>query len=947
MPGAQCHAVRVAVTGTDVRRLRDRLAAAGPWRLWTDDIPGAATGPIAVRRRASELRRPVRGDVRCVLLRYGDGTADLVVVAHRDRLDGPGLDHLVAVLTGERPPSPAPHPAAPRAGLPPVAAAPDWGGGDPSSTAHAACRVDLPLPHATAPAALRLPALAVTLARYDGHGATAAATVGTDDRGAREYALPASATLRDLADAEPAHTAQGVVAGILDAGPGPLADERLPCLAPPFPLTFVFSPLPDGATRLSCHFRLSHAAPAVAEGFTRHLAQVYRQAVLAPDTAVADVELLDRDERDRVARLGRPAAGPARTPDTLPRAFARVAAAAPDAIALCDGGSELSYRELDERSARIAAGLRARGVRRGDRVGVCLERSADLVVTLLGVVRAGASYVPTDPAYPTDRLAHTVADAGLRVVVTRLAEFPREGGAVPLTPDELTAPAPAEHAGTAEDGPDGTTADGAAPLPPDERTATATTPPERARTAEDGPEEPEEPSGPPAPDDPAYVIYTSGSTGRPKGVTVPHRNVVALIDATRDEYGLGPDDTWTLFHSAAFDFSVWEIWGCLLTGGRLVVVPYAVTRDPDDFRDLLLARRVTVLSQTPSAFSQLLRTDHTGLPVRLVVFGGEPLDSRMLLPWFDRHPETACRTVNMFGITETTVHVTAQTVTRELALAGSRSVGPALPGRHLYVTDERGRLVPPGVTGEIRVGGAGVAAGYLNRPELTAERFLPDPYAPDARALTYRSGDLGRLRTDGRLEHLGRIDSQVKIRGFRIEPDEIRAVLLEDPAVTAAAVVVHRDDPADPATARLDAYVLPAGGTAAAADLQGLRKRAAGILPEHMVPATVTALDALPLTPNGKLDAARLPAPVRSSSSAAARPAPEPDGTGDTALAGALREIWETVLNTPVGLDDDFFELGGNSLFAVRISAALRARGLKPVPLRDLFRTPTIRELTT
>ncbi|WP_235496578.1 amino acid adenylation domain-containing protein, partial [Streptomyces violaceoruber] len=807
---------------------------------------------------------------------------------------------------------------------------PDWGDGDPSSTAYGACHVDLPLPCATAPAALRLPALAVTLARYDGHGATAAATVGTDDRGAREYALPASATLRDLAATEPAHTTHGVVAGILEADPGPPADERLPCLAPPFPLTFVFSPLPNGSTRLSCHFRLSHAAPAVAEGFTRHLAQVYRQAVLAPDTAVADVELLDRDERDRVARLGRPAAGPARTPDTLPRAFARVAAATPDAIALCDGGTELSYRELDERSARIAAGLRARGVRSGDRVGVCLERSAELVVTLLGVVRAGASYVPTDPAYPTDRLAHTVADAGLRVVVTRLAEFPREGGAVPLTPDELTAPAPAERTPTAEDGPDGTPEDGSAPLPHAERATTATAPPERAGTAEDGPD------GTPAPDDPAYVIYTSGSTGRPKGVTVPHRNVVALIDATRDEYGLGPDDTWTLFHSAAFDFSVWEIWGCLLTGGRLVVVPYVVTRDPDDFRDLLLARRVTVLSQTPSAFSQLLQTDHTGLPVRLVVFGGEPLDSRMLLPWFDRHPDTACRTVNMFGITETTVHVTAQTVTRELALAGSRSVGPALPGWHLYVTDERGRLVPPGVTGEIRVGGAGVAAGYLNRPELTAERFLPDPYAPDARALTYRSGDLGRLRTDGRLEHLGRIDSQVKIRGFRIELDEIRAVLLEDPAVTAAAVVVHRDDPADPATARLDAYVVPAGGTAA--DLQGLRKRAAGILPEHMVPATVTALDALPLTPNGKLDAARLPAPVRSASPSA-RPAPEPDGTGDTALADALREIWETVLNTPVGLDDDFFELGGNSLFAVRISAALRARGLKPVPLRDLYRT--------
>ncbi|MFI7498884.1 amino acid adenylation domain-containing protein [Streptomyces sp. NPDC049687] len=897
MPGAQCHAVRVSVTGMDVRRLRDRLAAAGPWRLWTDDVPAAAAEPLAVRRREAELRRPVSRDVRCVLLRYDDGTADLVVVAHRDRLDGPGLRHLAEVLTGERPPSPVPHPAVPRAVLPPMAAAPDWGDGDPSSTAHGVCHLDLSLPCATTPTSLRLPALALTLTRYDGHGSTASATVGTDSGGALEYALPASATLRDLATTAPAPVGRAVVAGLLDEPGDAAPGDRRPCLAPPFPLTLAFSPLPDGGTRLSCFYRLSHVSPAVAEGFTRHFGEVYRQAALAPGTAVADVELLDPEERDRVARLGRPGVALASPPDTLPRAFARTAAATPDAVAVCDGGTELTYRELDERSARVAAGLRAHGVRRGDRVGVCLERTAELVVTLLGVVRAGAAYVPTDPAYPTDRLAHTVADAGLRVVVTRLAEFPREGGAVPLTPDELAGSTPAELPDT-------------------------------------------------APDDPAYVIYTSGSTGRPKGVTVPHRNVVALIDATRDEYGLGPDDTWTLFHSAAFDFSVWELWGCLLTGGRLVVVPYFVSRDPDDFRDLLLARRVTVLSQTPSAFSQLLRTDHAPLPVRLVVFGGEPLDGRMLLPWFDRHPETTCRMVNMFGITETTVHVTAQTVTRGLALAGSRSVGPALPGWHLYVTDERGRLVPPGVTGEIRVGGAGVAAGYLDRPDLTAERFVPDPYAPDPSARAYRSGDLGRLRPDGRLEHLGRIDSQVKIRGFRIELEEIRSVLLEDPAVAAAAVVVRREDPADPATARLDAYVVPADGTAAA-DPQGIRKRAAGILPEHMVPATVTALDALPLTTNGKLDAGRLPAPVRSTT-ASVRPAPVtgPGAEGDTGLARALQEIWETVLGTPVGLDDDFFELGGNSLFAVRISAALRARGLKSVPLRDLYRTPTIRELT-
>ncbi|MFF4658211.1 amino acid adenylation domain-containing protein [Streptomyces sp. NPDC001381] len=998
MPGAQCHAVRVPVTGTGVRQLQDRLAAAGPWRLWADDVPAAPAEPLAARRREAELRRPVSRDVRCVLLRYADGTADLVLVAHRDRLDGAGLRHLTEVLTGERPPSPCPAPAAPRAPLPPAAPAPEWGEGEPSATAHGSCRLDLPVPYATTPASLRLPALALTLTRYDGHGSTGSATVGTDRGEAWEHAVPESATLRDLAATQPSRVERGVVAGVLDEpedfGPG----ERLPCLAPPFPLTFVFSPLPDGGTRLSCFFRTSHVAPAVAEGFTRHFGEVYRQSALAGETAVADVDLLDAGERARVARLGRPAAALVSAPDTLPRVFARVAAATPDAVAVCDGGTELSYRELDERSARVAAGLRALGVRRGDRVGVCLERTAELVVTLLGVVRAGAAYVPTDPAYPTDRLAHTVSDAGLRVVVTRLAEFPREGGVALVTPERL-----AEAEG--------------------------------------------DPGAPDAvPDDPAYVIYTSGSTGRPKGVTVPHRNVVALIDATRDEYGLGPDDTWTLFHSAAFDFSVWEIWGCLLTGGRLVVVPYFVSRDPDDFRDLLLARHVTVLSQTPSAFSQLLRTDHARLPVRLVVFGGEPLDSRMLLPWFDVHPENTCRMVNMFGITETTVHVTAQTVTRELALAGSRSVGPALPGWHLYVTDDRGRLVPPGVTGEIRVGGAGVASGYLNRPDLTAERFTPDPHplalntphpsnaasdaadlstaasaapvpdapgrsargesapasdapasdasgpdapglsapgvpapipdaldqsatgapapasnatgaeapapapgthAPAPSALLYRSGDLGRLRSDGRLEHLGRIDSQVKIRGFRIELDEIRAVLLEDPAVAAAAVVVRRDDPADPATARLDAYVVPADeGTDA--DPQGIRKRAAGILPEHMVPATVTPLDALPLTTNGKLDPARLPAPLRSTT-ASPRPGTVPSapaGKGDPGLAEALREIWETVLGTPVGLDDDFFELGGNSLFAVRVSAALRARGLPSLPLRDLYRTPTIRALT-
>jgi amino acid adenylation domain-containing protein len=608
-------------------------------------------------------------------------------------------------------------------------------------------------------------------------------------------------------------------------------------------------------------------APEIVEQFTRHLVSVHRDGVL-----------LDDAERARIAALGRPGVELVTTPTTIHEAFARVAAARPDAIALCDNEVRLTYRELDERADRVAGGLRALGVRDGDHVGVCLERSAELVVTLLGVLKAGAVYVPTDPAYPAERLAYTAADAALRVVVTRLPEFPRGDGIAVVTPDDLVG----EAAGS------GVT-----------------------------------------PDDPAYIIYTSGSTGRPKGVVVPHRNVISLVDATRDEYGLGPDDVWTLFHSSAFDFSVWEIWVCLLTGGRLVVVPYFVSREPDRFHELLAAERVTVLSQTPSAFAQLLDVDaraSVGLEVRLVVFGGEPLDARMLLPWFDRHP--GCRLVNMFGITETTVHVTHQTVTRELAEAATRSVGPALPGWHLYVLDSRGRLVPPGVAGEIHVGGVGVASHYLNKDELTAQRFVPDPFTGGR---MYRSGDLGRLRPDGALEHLGRIDSQVKIRGFRIELDEIRSVLLEDPDVRAAAVVVRREDPGDAATARIDAYVVLAGG-----DPASVRKRAAGILPDYMAPATVTALDSLPLTTNGKLDATRLPAPV------VATGTDDPPSEG---LAGGLREVWREVLGVPVGLDDDFFELGGNSLVAVRIGVALRERGLPSVPLRELYRNPTIRDL--
>jgi amino acid adenylation domain-containing protein len=862
--GARCHALRVRLAAG----VHPEALAVPAWsRLWVEDVPAAAAEPVARRRREAEMNRAATG-LRCVLLRYRDGVSDLVLVADRGFLGAAGLRAVVAALTGGGRVEPD------GTGTVAVAAAPvpDWAAA-PEPVGAGTVESDVPLSEAGTEDTWRT-ALAITLTRYAPADSPASVVIGTD-RGALRVTPGGAAE----PTGEPA--AAGLLVSDVDFGAPGTAEYR-GCLAPPLPLTF--SVWRNGDTvRLRCDHQGGRISPAQAGQFTRHLAHVHRQVVANPAVDTDAVELLDAAERERVAALGRPERAPVTTPTRIDTAFRAVAARVPDAVALIDGPISLTYRELDERSDAVASGLRARGVSDGDRVGVCLERTSELVVTLLGVLKAGAAYVPADPVYPAERLAYTARDAGLGLMVTRLPGLP--GTVSTVTPDELLA-ASAEPCASAA-----------------------------------------------SPDDPAYVIYTSGSTGRPKGVVVPHRNVVALVDATRDEYRLGEADGWTLFHSSAFDFSVWEIWGCLLTGGRLVVVPYFVSREPERFRDLLAAERVTVLSQTPSAFAQLLDVRHDDLAVRLVVFGGEPLDQRALLPWFDAHPERVCRVVNMFGITETTVHVTHRTVTRRHALAGSRSVGPALPGWHVYVVDRAGRLLPPGVPGEIWVGGAGVATGYLGRDDLTAQRFTADPMLPGGRV--YHSGDLGRLAPDGALEHLGRIDSQVKVRGFRIELDEIRAVLLEDPDVRTAAVVVRRDDPDDAATARIDAYVVLASGVSGMAP--SVRKRAAGILPDYMVPTSVTALDSLPLTTNGKLDVAKLPSPA-----IAVRPA-GPPAAGD--LAAKLREVWGSVLGVPVGLDDDFFELGGNSLFAVRIGARLREGGLPSLQLRELYRHPTIRSV--
>ena len=562
----------------------------------------------------------------------------------------------------------------------------------------------------------------------------------------------------------------------------------------------------------------------------------------------------------------------------------------PDAVAVTENGVELTYRQLLDWAEEIATRVRARGTGPGQLVGVSLPRGTELIASLLGVLMSGAAYVPIDLSYPEDRLRYMTEDSGLTLVLAH-EQRPAFAGVPHLAPPPLPADGQVRRWGKAQ---------------------------------------------PAAPSDPAYAIYTSGSTGRPKGVVVEHRNFAALLAATQDEFGLGGSDVWTFFHSFAFDFSVWEIWACLATGGRLVVVPEDVARVPEEFRELLHTEGVTVLNQTPSAFVQLLSTEAPGassLAVRLLIFGGEPLDSRLLLPWFDAHPEDRCRVVNMYGITETTVHCTWATLTRRDALAGSRSIGTPLPGWTVHVLDPYGRPLPAGVPGEIHVGGAGVARGYLGRPGLTAQRFRPDHLAGHPGARLYRSGDRGRLCHDGQLEHLGRLDGQVKVRGYRIELDEIRNRLLEAAEVRAAAVVLrHRGASAD---AHLDVYVV-----GPQADPDALRAHLERVLPGYMMPSTITRIEELPVTGNGKLDAARLPEPATQPRLREAAQDAAPD------LEARISRTWQDVLGSPVTADDNFFLSGGNSLLAIRVMVRLREQGITEAPVRVLYRNPTVRELT-
>ncbi len=631
------------------------------------------------------------------------------------------------------------------------------------------------------------------------------------------------------------------------------------------------------------------------ERFTRLLEEFAED----PDRPLARVDVRTPGER-AAGRTLAPARTPATGgPETLPRLFELQAARRPGHTAVTAEDESLTYRELDSRADRLARLLLEHGAGPGRLVALALPRSAVLPVALLAVLKTGAGYLPLDPGYPAERLAMMVEDARPALLLTVTGE----AGSLPGGLQRVTLDTPAcEEALAALPDTPLTDADRGGPAP--------------------------------GPGDTAYVIYTSGSTGRPKGVVVPHGNVVRLFTTARPAVGFGADDVWTLLHSYAFDFSVWEIWGPLLHGGRLVVVPHDTVRTPARLLRLLAAEGVSVLSQTPTAFQQLILTEGErpdlgqGLALRRVVLGGEALDPGMLRDWYARHPEDAPRVVNMYGITETTVHVTHLPMERhhaETATAGS-PIGVPLADLGMYLLDGALRPAVPGSTGELYVSGAGLAHGYLNRHALTAERFVADPFGPPGTRM-YRTGDLARCTEEHGFEHLGRADRQIQLRGFRIETAEIDAELARLPYV-AASVTVPKG--ADAAGQRLVSYVVPVAG--ASPDTSEIRDLLARALPPQSVPAAVVLLPSLPLTPNGKLDEKALPEPV--ARTAGRRPA----GPVEDRLCGLFQEVLEA---GPVGADDDFFELGGHSLLATRLVARIRTAFGTELGVGAVFDAPT------
>jgi aspartate racemase len=576
---------------------------------------------------------------------------------------------------------------------------------------------------------------------------------------------------------------------------------------------------------------------------------------------------------------------------TASRVFEEVAKEHPNAVALVQDNIELTYQELNRRANRLAHRLRRAGVKPETMVACCLERSVEMIVAFLAVLKAGGAYMPLDPGYPKARLDFILENTGNPLILTRKSltssVLQAESARILLVDDE----------------------------------------PEAASSFEDG-QNPQQIAGPTSL---AYVMYTSGSTGRPKGVMVEHRGIVRLVRGA-NYCRFGPEETFLQFAPMSFDASTFEIWGALLNGSRLVLMPPGSSSLEDVVR-AVRRHAVTTLWLTAGFFHLMVEERPEGLrTLRQLLAGGDVLSSRHARLFLEHAPGTSL--INGYGPTENTTFTCCHTLRADDPVPESIPIGNPIPNTRVYLLDEQMNPVSPGQIGELYTAGDGVARGYLNDPEATAHAFLPDPFTDEPHQRMYRTGDLARFRTDGSIEFLGRIDSQVKILGYRIEPAEIEAVLQRHEQVKQACVVARTEN----GTKRLAAYFVPSDSRLAPEEL---RDFVASQLPRHMVPAFFVPLPSLPLSEHGKLDRAALA--KLEIASTKERPTVSFSGSD---LERTLAELWRRILKVPnVGLDDNFFDLGGDSLLLVAVHSNLQKHLQTEIPLTDLFEFATIRKL--
>lgn len=644
-----------------------------------------------------------------------------------------------------------------------------------------------------------------------------------------------------------------------------------------FDLTFVFME-DNGGIRLVLFYNTDIYEHWVIEQMGRHLEQLISAAVSNPSTPIWQLDYLSKQEKHLLLNEFNDAANSYQRGNTLVELFEAQVERTPDKPAILFDGVVLSYKQLNRQANRLAHFLRVRyHIAPDDLISVKLEHSHWLIITLLGVLKSGAAYMPISTDYPADRVDYMVLDSGCKLVIDNEELHRARKEAYKYS----------DHNPTKVSGPSNL----------------------------------------------AYVIYTSGITGKPKGVSVEHRNVAQLFMGARQAFNFGEQDTWTFFHSFCFDFSVWEMYGALLFGGMLIVVPRKITQNTKAFRQLLVSHKVTVLNQTPSAFYNLLNEEldskSSDLKVRYLIFGGEELNPGWLKGWSEKYKSV--KIINIYGPTEATIYVTFKEITVTEIEENSSSIGWPNPTSSCYVLDQNQQLLPAGVWGELYVGGAGVCRGYLNRPDLEARHFLANPFKTGERL--YRTGDKARILRNGEFEYGGRIDEQVKVRGYRIELGEIESILGAHPDIEAALVIARTGNRGEK---ELVLYAV-SQKTLNAAELKAYLSKT---LPAYMLPSRFVQLARIPLTENGKVDRRALPDPEGLEMPASvAYMAPRNETEEKMAL------IWQEVLGIEkIGIRDNFFELGGHSLkMAHLVSLASKAFKVK-LDILGLLSHPTVEE---